>query len=527
MKTFAECQETTLRELASEEQVYSDLLFFYAAQRELSKLDGLATDIDPKNTADMLVFELFQGTAPDALLQLADADTAPWVRHALMKAYLNQGATDGALTLWNRYLQWQAPDALTANVLLQYLLREGAFEQAGNVAAVSLKLADKQRDVLLWKAMAQSRRKLDRELYLDPMPRQETVALAITTQDAGPYLEQTLGGIAAQNYPVAEVLVVDEAPGTLPGDLSDYGPIRIVESAANRSWIAEAARNAKTELLVTVPPDCAPAMDYIQQFVLALENGAEHLACLGGRVEDFYQDKPGDRWRVARLTSDAPMQRSTAADAIASEALCLNRASVMSLGDSAPADAAALAAAIKAGDGETLYLPEAVACGLRQDTIESALNAYWQHRLPERMRAGDYADAGRLVASFAACKEKMVAFVNDDIEQGNSSLVFPDFFLFFHNAVLDLHYAVQRGLLDEGEARVVQDQLIDAIAPMDTEFKRDLRGKVRKMLGNRAITAPPASSLDADVHEALQSVLGELKTLFDAFPQDLYLAIYG
>lgn len=527
MKFFAEHQEETLRGQADEARVYGDLLFFYAAQRDLAKLDGLATDLDPKNEADLLIFEIFQGTEPGALVQLASASTEPWVRHALMKAFLNRGSTEDALALWNKYLQWQVPDILTANVLLQYLLRKGHFEKAGNVAAVSLKLADKQRDVLLWKAMAQSRRVLDRDLYLDPMPRQETVTIAITTRDAAPYLDDTLAGIAGQSYPLAEVIVVDEVPGSLPSDLSALGPIRVVPAAPATSWIAQAAQAARTGLLVTLPPDCAPAVDCVGQYVLALENGAEGLACIGGRVEAFYQDKPGDRWRVARMTPEAPMQRTTTADAITSEALCLNRAAVLALGGEVPGDVAALARAIKASDGETLYLPEAVACCLRQDTIESALDAYWQHRLPDRMRAGAFASAPGLVLAQRAVKAQMTAFVNDDIDQGNSSLVFPDFYLFFHHAVLDLHYGVKRGVLQEGEARCVQDQLLGAIAPMDAEFKRDLQGKVRKMLGTRAITAPPAASLDAALNESLQEVVADLKTLFEAFPQDLYLAIYG
>ena len=527
MKNFAEHQEDTLRAQAEDERVYGDLLFFYAARRDLAKLDRLATDLDPKNQADLLIFEIFQGTEPGALLQLASADTEPWVRQALMKAYLKQGATDGALGLWNKYLHWQVPDPLMANVLLQYLLREGQFEQAGNVAAVSLKLADKQRDVLLWKAMAQSRRALERELYLDPMPRQETVAVAITTRDAGPYLDQTLSGIAGQHYPVAEVLVIDEEPGAFSGDLSEFGPIQVIAAEAGASWIAQAAGAAKTGLLVTLPPDCAPAVDYVGQYVLALENGADQLACIGGRVEAFYRDKPGDRWRVARMTPEAPMQRTTAADAVTTEALCLNRSAVLALGGDAPGDATALARAIKARDGETLYLPEAVACCLREDTIESALDAYWQQRLPDRMRAGAFASAAGLVSGLRAAKEQMVAFVNDDIEQGNSSLVFPDFFLFFHNAVLDLHYGVKRGIMDPGTARAVQDALIEAIAPMDAEYKRDLRGKVKKMLGSRMLDAAPAASLEADVGAALSAVRDDLKTLFGAFPQDLYLALYG
>jgi hypothetical protein len=527
MTTFAEFQESTLRDQASEEQVYADLLFFYAARRDLASLDALATDLDPKNEQDMLVFELFQGTEPSALVQLANADTAAWIRHALMKAFLKQRATEGALGLWRKCLQWQVPDSLTANLLVQYLLRESEFEQAGNVAAVSLKLGEKQRDVLLWKAMAQSRRTLDRDLYLDPMPIQVPVSLAITTQSAASYIEQTLSGIAAQSYPLAAVLVVDEDPGALPAGMDEFGPFQRVEATPGAPWIATAAKAAASPLLVTMPPDCAPAMDFVQQFILACENGAENLGAIGGRVEDFYHEKPGDRWRVARMTAAARMERSTAADAVTCEALCLDRAAVAALGDSTPTDVPGLAAALKATGRETLYLPDAVACGLRQDTIESALDAYWQHRLPERMRAGHFASAARLVSSLRDLIEQMVAFVNDDIEQGNTSLVYPDFFLFFHNALLDLQYGAKRGLLEAGDARVIQDALIEAMAPMDTEFKRDLRGKVKKMLGSRMIAPSPSGSLDAEVHEALQGALEDLKTLFKAFPQDLYLAIYG
>ena len=232
--------------------------------------------------------------------------------------------------------------------------------------------------------------------------------------------------------------------------------------------------------------------------MLALEHGAERPACAGGRVEDFHQDKPGDRWRVARLNPAAGMARSTAAEAVANEALCIDTAAFRALNVSVPCEPETIGTAIRVAGGETVYIPEAVACCLREDTIESALDTFWQRRLAERLRAGAFASPAALVSDQATLKEAMVAFINDDIDQGNTSLVFPDFFLFFHNTVLDLQYGMKRGLLDEAAARAVQDAFLGAIGPMDARYKRDLRGKVEKMLGKRLIAAAPASELPPD-----------------------------
>jgi len=527
MNPFTAYQEGVLREQAEEDRAYAQLLFFYAALRELDKLDALATNLDPKNQTDMLAFELFQGTEPAALVPLCNADTPSWIRHALLKAFLHAGAADEALGFWRKLLQWRTPDTLCANVLLQFLLREGMFEHAADVAAVSLQLSDKQRDVLSWKAMAQSRQALNIDLYLDPMPLKQEVTFAVTTREATPYLERTLAGIAVQSYPIAGLIVVEEEIGVLAKIDAAGCPFSVVPCAPGNSWIAAAAAAAKTPLMLTLPPDCAPAEDFAQQCMIAIESGAEYPGCTGGRVEAFFQDKPGDRWRVMRMSPEAPMQRLTTAEAITTAALCLDRAAVASLGGDTPTVPNALAKALKAAGRHAVYLPEAVACCLREDTIESALDEYWQSRLAVRLRSGEFASAECLIQSFRVLKERMVEFVNDDIDQGNTSLVFPDFFLFYHNALLDLQYGRQKGVLEDGTARVVQDALFDAITPMDQAFKRDLRGKVTKMLGHRMITAPPATVIDAGAASALHEVLDNLDTLFAAFPQDLYLAIYG
>ncbi|MBX3180437.1 MAG: glycosyltransferase family 2 protein [Candidatus Hydrogenedentes bacterium] len=527
MNPVTEYQENALQARAHEERVFAGLLFFHAARRALDKLDALATDLDPKNEQDLLAFELFQGTSPGALLPLADADTEPWIRHALLKAFLNRGDTDGALGLWNKCLQWQVPDTLSANLLIPYLLREGAFEQAGTVSAVSLKLANAQRDVTLWKAQAQAAQRYTGDLYLDPLPRECSVAVALPLRDNAPYLRDILAGVVEQYYPITELILVEDAEDPAFEAIAGAPPCRAVRAQPGESWIARALAETRAEFLATLPATCALAIDALPYFMLALEHGAERPACAGGRVEDFHQDKPGDRWRVARLNPAAGMARSTAAEAVANEALCIDTAAFRALNISVPREPETIGTTTREAGGETHYIPEAVACCLREDTIESALDTFWQRRLAERLRAGAFASPAALVTDLATLKEAMVAFINDDIDQGNTSLVFPDFFLFFHNTVLDLQYGVKRGLLDEAAARAVQDAFLGAIGPMDARYKRDLRGKVEKMLGKRLIAAAPASELPPDLRAALENAVKSLESLFEAFPQDLYLAIYG
>lgn len=525
-RPIATLQERFLTQNAADEEVYQDLLFFHAARRAQDKLGALVADLDPSNESDLLVFELFQGTEPRALLALADAEDAPWIRYCLMKAFLQAGATEEALAFWKKILQWQVPDTLTANTLLQYALREGRFEEAGNIAAVSLKVAPKQRDVLLWKAMAQSKRTLDTELYLDPLPKPFDVTLALRSGPDADHLALAAEAILAQNYPLAEVIFLEEpgAPGWPRG--LDLQP-RVLPLTSGRYWIGAALEGCNTPLLLTVPPGCVPTFDYTQACMLAAENAAPGLALTAGRVEDLHQDKPGDCWRVARLSRTYSLERSTDSSAIDSEALCLNVELLRPTLEVPWQDAPALAHAAAARDLAAVYLPEAVALDLREDTIQSAIEAYWSAELPRRNETGVFDSALALVKGFSEHRERAATFMNQSIAEGSSTLIFPDFLYFYQSTALDLRHAVETGLLDAKTAGRIQARLIEALAPLDAAFKRNLRDKVRKSLGDLAFSPAADTAIPAEVDRPLDDVLQELATLLRAFPQDLYLALIG
>ena len=525
---LATLQEKSLALNAADEGVYQDLFFFRAARRELDKIEALSAKLDPSNETDLLVFELFQGTEPQALLALADPEDAPWIRYSLMKAFLHRGETEKALAFWKKILQWQVPDTLVANTLLQYMIREGRFEEAGNIAAVSLKVAPKQRDVMLWKAMAQSKRPLDAELYLDPLPKQFDVTLALPSGPESDVLTaaDTVIAIVQQNFPLAEVLVVTEPdPRALPEDFEL--PHRVVTPESGQYWINAAINASATPLLVTVPAGRVPTFDYVQQFVLAAENAAAGWALAAGRIEDLHQDKPGDCWRVSRLSRVFSLERTTESSAIDSEALCVDCEALRPLLDATCTDVQSIARVADAHDCTGAYLPEAVALDLRSDDVQSALEFYWEQDLPRRKAAGDFDSATALVASFSEHRERSTTFMNRSMAEGNSILIFPDFLLFFESTVLDLHHGVANSLLDDATAGTIQDRLIESLAPLDESFKRGLRAKVRLTLGPLLFAGHADVALPADVERALDGVLQELATLFRAFSQDLYLALIG
>lgn len=518
----ASIQEKSLAENAATERVYQDLLFFYGAQRALDKIEALASDIDPSNEADYLVFELFQGTDPQALLALAHPDDAPWIRYSLMKAFLQRDAWENTLAFWKKILQWQVPDTLTANTLVQYALQQGRFEEAGNIAAVSLKVAPNQQDVLLWKAMAQSKQVLNAALYLEPLPRQFEVSLALAPAHHSTDVDSMADAVMVQNYPLSEILLAN-ADAALARALAEMAP-RPTEQAGGQWWVTGAITACATPLLITVPEGCVPTFDYAQQFLLALENIAPGWSASGGRVEDLHQDKPGDCWRVARMGREFPMERSTEVATLDTNALCLD---VASLRTCDTANSTELARHVHEAGRTTQYLPEAVALDLREDTIESALACYWQNQLAHREGEGDFASAAALVTSFNESRERAVDFMNGSIAEGNSTLIYPDFLHFFMTASLDLHEGVQRGLLDLNQAGAIQERLIESLSSSDEGFKRNLRGKIRKSLGARLFPAASAGTLPSDMENALAQVLKGLDTLYRALTLDLYLALIG
>lgn len=501
MASFVGLQEATLRERAESEHRYADLLYFYAAQRALDKLDGLAPEIDPKNEAEMLAFELFQGTPGAALLPSLNAQAEPWIRYTLLKALLKDDAREEALTLWKRSVSWQNADLLLAGTLIQYLLAHGRFDEANTVLPVARNLAPDLPAWRQWQEMVTGRQKLERPLRLDPLPPDHGVAFFLGTRDAAPFLSQTLAGIAAQNYPIADVLVVDDGNVAQLPKLREQFPIRVIDGELGLP------QDISATWFAMVPPNAAPAVDFVQQFLLALENGPEQVSRAAGRVEDFYQETPGDRWRVFRMRESLPEKRV--------------------VGEAVPVSGALLRPRQAPETGESIYIPEAVACGLQQDTVDSALASHWKALLPSRKESGHFKDAVSLVKSFDAHRERMVQFINDDIDEGRSSLIFPDFLTLFHAVAMDAQLAAAQGLLDESAAARIQQAVLDSVRELDKEYKRDLTGKLREQLKERLLSAPPANALPADVEQALTPFIGKLHELYNGFPQDLYLAIYG
>ncbi len=501
MASIVTLQEANLRGRAEEDRNYGDLLYFYGARRDMGAIDALLSDIDPKNEADMLLFELYQGTGAKALLPLVKADTAPWVRYSLLKALLRDGAFESALEIWKKALQWQNPDMLMLNTLVEFGLNNSRFDDVVPMVTVARKLAPKWPGIDGWHAQVTSKTVGTKTLHLDPLPSEAPVAFFLSTQDAAPYLEHTLSGIAAQSHPVAEIIVVNDGGMELEA-LQRHVPFRILDGGEGGL-----PDDIDAEYFAMVPHTAAPAVDYIQQFLLALDNGPSSVARLSGRIEDFYQDSPGDRWRVIRMTSDMPQNWILAPDAPSCGATFRPR--------SAPAA------------GDTFYLPEAVACGLRQDTVDSAMAAFWQEHLPQRQQAGHFQEGVALIRSFKTHLERTIKFINDDVDQGRSSLVFADFLFLFHGVAMDAQLAVAQGIFDQGTAAYVQQEVIQSISALDKEYKRDVVKKVSEALKDRLVktTAPPNAT--PEITQALATFVQELNALYNGVPQDLYLAING
>jgi hypothetical protein len=502
MGSITEVQEAILRERAEEERVYRDLLYFYGVQRAFDKLDPLVSDIDPKNESDLLVYELFQGTDVVALAPLLKANAESWVRYTLLKALLKEDAFEGAMGIWKKSLQWQNPDLLLANTLIQYALNRGRFDEANQLLPISRKLAPRQKEIEGWQTQVSTRTAGETELQLDPLPPEAQVAFFLRTRDASPYLESTLGGVAAQNHPVSDILIVDDGNMTGLEDLGQQYPFRVVPAEAG--GIPD---DVKATHFAMVPTSAAPAVDFTQQFLLALENGPENVGQITGRVEDFYQDTPGDHWRVVRMTASMPEYRTA--------------------GNDAPNCGAALQVRGAQADSDALYIPEAVVCGLRQDTLDSAMTIYWQESLTARQQEGHFANGMTLVRSFDGHLKHAIEFINDDVEGGRTSLIFPDFLVLFHGVSLDAQLAVSQGLFDSGTAAYVQQQVIQSIADLDNRYQRNVIKKVREALKERIVKTTDPPNISPELSQALNAFIQDLNALYNGMNQDLYLAIFG
>ncbi|MFA6244731.1 MAG: glycosyltransferase, partial [Candidatus Hydrogenedentales bacterium] len=227
-----ECQESILRARISEEGGIRNLLFFLLAKRDFASIDELASHDDAQDENARRMFDavsLGRGRGgAESLATRLDGEKDPWLHYTVAKALLREGKTQAAIAVASRYLRLFPKDCLLLNLAAKSLAALGEQELASRMIDSSLKLNPIQGDMVALKDCLQTGRPWPVPLYLDPFPMAQLVAFYVPIYNVEQYIRQAIEGLIAQNYPLAEIIAVDDGTPDRSIEIAMEYPVRIV-----------------------------------------------------------------------------------------------------------------------------------------------------------------------------------------------------------------------------------------------------------------------------------------------------------
>ncbi|MFC1734803.1 glycosyltransferase [Candidatus Hydrogenedentota bacterium] len=274
----------------------------------------------------------------------------------------------------------------------------------------------------------------------------ERVSVYIPAYNVEQYLEPCVKAIRRQDYPVEEIIVVDDgsSDGTLA--LAKKLGVHVVKHLQNSGLACvrnTAVKTAKTEFVASLDADCVPIRSWLRLLMEEITRSPS-IAGAAGPLLEHNQTKYPDLWRVTHMLQswgDAPI--------INPGHLCGNnnvfRRSVLEevgFYNEGPQyrtnNEDYYITRQMTGRGYTLiYNSDAVVWHLRKDTCHSIFRTYWRWFYLHRPRPDSI---GGFIRKTRKNMELMQGFVIDDIMDGKIRLIPMELLFVLYQARFDLRY---------------------------------------------------------------------------------------
>jgi len=137
------------------------------------------------------------------------------------------------------------------------------------------------------------------------------ISLYIPCYNAALFLGRVVEGVMAQNYPLCEVLIIDDGStdGTVNlaealGKGSIY-PLRVIRHGHNQGLGAArntGVREARGTLVASLDADVVPASDWLEKLVMEMQKS--NAAGVGGNLIESNLTRLPDRWRTAHMSQN-------------------------------------------------------------------------------------------------------------------------------------------------------------------------------------------------------------------------------
>ncbi|MBU1998453.1 MAG: glycosyltransferase family 2 protein [Candidatus Omnitrophota bacterium] len=128
------------------------------------------------------------------------------------------------------------------------------------------------------------------------------VSLYIPCFNAGAYLKKTLDSVFRQNYPIDEVMIIDDGSTDCTADIAKEFPVKIISHVSNLG-LAEARntafKEARNEFVAALDADCIAHPEWLSELMRYFNS--DKIAGVGGMLIDKNFLNVANRWRCTHM----------------------------------------------------------------------------------------------------------------------------------------------------------------------------------------------------------------------------------
>ena len=272
------------------------------------------------------------------------------------------------------------------------------------------------------------------------------VSLYIPCYNVASFIGECIESILDQDYPVEEVLVIDDGSTDDTARIAAGYPVRVIKHGTNQGLAAarntafEASRN---DFVAGLDADCRPQKTWLKVLMRSFIDA--RVAGAGGRLIETFTHGLANKWRSIHMRqhwgdgyivnpgflfgSNTVLRRDAARGAgLYDRRYTTNREDY------------ALSLALRKAGYTLVYDPEAVAYHVRQDSVASLLRTQWRWSFfgTAGLRTPD--SAYNLACRFYDRSFSTAKLSCEDLQQARFDCAALDVLMHFHHSFADVRY---------------------------------------------------------------------------------------
>ena len=274
------------------------------------------------------------------------------------------------------------------------------------------------------------------------------VSLYIPCYNASQYIEKCLESILQQNYPIKEILIVDD--GSTDNTLEiikKQSKLRIVQHNDNKGLGTArntAFQNLQTEFIANIDADCVADKDWL---VRLMENfTSEKIAGVGGKLVDINKSSIPDYWRLVHMKQDWGNEKITNPEWLFGHSAVFRKSAWVSVQGYQEKfrtnyEDLDFSRRLKEKGYTLLYEPNAIVNHLRKDTVSSVLKTRWAWTA---LGVHGNITSMEIIKNIGRNFGRSFKYFSQDLSHGRFSLLGLDFALGFYSSYADLRSVLCR-----------------------------------------------------------------------------------